>query len=438
MGLVGGNGAGKSTLMKIAAGVHQPDQGSVTIDGRSPASPADAIRLGVSLVRQELIQADDLDVAANVLLGHEPHRFSVIDKKALYERASRALSRVGGGIDARAPLGSLSPAQKQRVEIARALSLEAKVLLLDEPTATLTESDAAGLFELLADLKAQGLAMVYISHRLREVLHVTDRIVCLRDGQRVAELPTSEASHERLVELLAGSGLSAVEDPAPPTAEVLLSVRGKVSFDLHAGEILGLAGLVGAGRSSVLKALFGAKNTELELHVRGKRVVIRSPRDAIAAGMGYVPEERASQGLLLDLAVEQNIALASLRRFMLEDEWAIAEPLMSRFGIRGGGTARMLSGGNQQKVVFAKWLAIGPSILLLDEPTRGLDIRAKRDVHDVVRALSAEGKGIIVSSSEAEEIAALCHRALVMSQGQVRGELPRRELNDANILRVAT
>jgi ribose transport system ATP-binding protein len=438
VGLCGGNGAGKSTLMKIAAGVHLPDEGTVTVDGHTPRSPADAIRLGVSLVRQELIQADDLDVGSNVLLGHEPHRFGLIDRAALYERAARALTRVGGGIDPRTPLRELAPGARQRVEIARALSLDAKILLLDEPTATLTEGDAERLFALLRDLRAQGMGIVYISHRLREVLEVTDRIVCLRDGQRMAELPTAEATHDRLVEFLAGAALAATQDPPPPRPEVLLRVRGRVSFELHAGEILGLAGLVGAGRTSLLRELFGASACGLEVELRGKPIALRSVRDAIGAGLAYVPEERASQGLILDMLVERNIALPSLRRFLAEDEGAIAAPFMRRFGIRGGGPASLLSGGNQQKVVLAKWMALGPDILLLDEPTRGLDIRAKRDVHDVVRELAAAGKGIIVSSSEAEEVAALCHRALVLAQGKARGELARRDLTDANILRYAT
>jgi ribose transport system ATP-binding protein len=439
VGLVGGNGAGKSTLMKIAAGVHLPDKGTVKVGGRSPASPADAIHLGVSLVRQELMQAEDLDVGANVMLGHEPHRYGLLDRATLYKKAGHALGRVGGDIDPRTPLRALSPGQKQRVEIARALSLDAKVLLLDEPTATLTESDAERLFELLAELRREGIAMVYISHRLREVLKITDRIVCLRDGERVAELPTREATHDKLVELLAGTSSTRHDEPPPPGPEVVLSVRGRVSFDLHAGEILGLAGLVGAGRTSVLRELSGARPCELEVTAPGgKRLTISSPRDAIAAGFAYVPEERASQGLILDMLVERNLALPSLRRFLLEDELAIARPFMTRFRIRGGGPASMLSGGNQQKIVLAKWMALSPKVLLLDEPTRGLDVRAKRDVHDVVRELAAAGKGVIVSSSEAEEIAALCHRAIVLSQGKARGELARKDLTDANILRYAT
>lgn len=438
VGLLGGNGAGKSTLMKVAAGIHIPDAGTVTIDGHVPQSPADAIRLGVSLVRQELIQANDLDVGSNVMLGHEPHRFGIIDRTALYREATKALQRVGGDIDPRTPLRSLSPGQKQRAEIARALSLNAKVLLLDEPTATLSESDAALLFGLLHDLRKNGIAMVYISHRLREVLKITDRVVCMRDGERVAELPTAEATMDKLVELLAGSNNLESEVPAPIGSEVVLSVRGRVSFDLHAGEILGLAGLVGAGRTSVLRELFGSRPCGLEVSIGGRKITILTPRDAMREGFAYVPEERASEGLILDMLTERNIALPSLKRFHLENELDIARPFMERFRIRGGGTARMLSGGNQQKIVLAKWMARSPKILLLDEPTRGLDIRAKRDVHDVVRELAASGKGVIVSSSEAEEIALLCHRAIVLSGGKARGELARHELTDANILRFAT
>ncbi len=438
VGLLGGNGAGKSTLMKIAAGAVLPDQGSVRIGGQSPDSPAAAIRLGVSLVRQELIQATDLDVGRNVMLGHEPHRFGIVNERELYLRAGQALSRVGGGIDLFARLSTLSPGQRQRVEIARALSLDARVLLLDEPTAALSEADAASLFALLRTLRDQGLGMVYISHRLREVLAITDRIVCLRDGRRIAELPTSDASLDQLVELLAGPVAPSATASHAELGKLLLSVRGRVAFDLHAGEILGLAGLVGAGRSSVLAALFGAKPSDLELVVDGHQLALRSPRDAIRLGFGYVPEERASQGLLLDMLVERNIALPSLSRFLLEDERAIARPYRERLGIRAEATPRQLSGGNQQKVVLAKWMAISPSVLLLDEPTRGLDVAAKREVHDLVRALAAEGKGIIVSSSEADEIAALCQRTLVLSQGKSRGELARHELNEQSILRLAT
>jgi ABC-type sugar transport system ATPase subunit len=438
VGLLGGNGAGKSTLMKIAAGIHQPDAGSVSINGHAPQDPAHAIRLGLSLVRQELIQALDLDVGSNVMLGHEPRRFGLIDRRALYSRAREVLERVGGDIDPRTPMRWLSPGQRQRTEIARALSLDSKVLLLDEPTATLSEADATQLFGLLDDLRRNGIAIVYISHRLREVLKITDRVVCLRDGERVAEMPTREATVDKLVALLAGTTQVSEKAPPPAGADVLLSVRGRVSFDLHAGEILGLAGLVGAGRSSILRELFGVRPCELEVQVKGRPIPIRTPRDAMAAGLALVPEERASQGLILGMLVERNLALPSLKRFVLEDELAIARPFIERFRFRAGEIAGGLSGGNQQKVVLGKWMARNPSVLLLDEPTRGLDVRAKRDVHDVVRELAAAGKGVIVSSSEAEEIAALCHRAIVLAQGTSRGELARDQLTDANILRYAT
>ena len=444
VGLVGGNGAGKSMLMKISAGAYLPDEGTVTMAGQTPQSPADAIRLGVSLVRQELIQAVDLDVGANVMLGHEPHRYGIIDRGALYRLASQALERVGGGIDVHTTLGSLSPGQKQRVEIARALSLNAKVLLLDEPTATLTENDAALLFDLLRDLRKQGLGMVYISHRLAEVLEITDRIVCLRDGQKVAEVSTSSQTRESLVEFLAGAGgvySTDMEAPPPVKSDVVLEVRGRLSFDLHAGEILGLAGLVGAGRTSVLMGLFGGRPgrrpDNLIVKIKGQPVTLDSAAAAIRAGLALVPEERGSQGLILDMLIERNLALPSLSGVLLKDELAIAAPYMKQFNFRGGAPASTLSGGNQQKIVLSKWMAMSPTVLLLDEPTRGLDIKAKRDVHEVVRKLAAEGRGIIVSSSEADEIAALCHRALVLSRGAIAGELRREELTDANILKLA-
>jgi ABC-type sugar transport system ATPase subunit len=438
VGLLGGNGAGKSTLMKIASGVYLPDKGTVQVDGRTPTSPAEAIQFGVSLVRQELIQADDLDVASNVLLGHEPRRFGIINRRELYRRAEEALERVGGGVDPRARLGSLGPGVKQRMEIARALSLNTKVLLLDEPTATLTGRDVTVLFQLLEQLRQAKLGIVYISHRLPEVLTITDRIVCLRDGQRVAGFKTADATVDSVVQVLAGSSISQHEEPAPHAKDVMLEVRGRVEFEVRKGEILGLAGLVGAGRTGVLMELFGARASELQLKLDGKPVAISNPKHAIDAGIALVPEERATQGLILDMLVERNIALPSLKRFLLEDEPKIAAPCMQRFGIRGGGPARMLSGGNQQKIVLSKWMLKQPKVLLLDEPTRGLDVGARADVYRVVRELAAQGAAVIVSSSEAEEIAGLCHRSLVMSRGRVSGELKRSELSDANILRLAT
>jgi len=438
VGIVGGNGAGKSTLMKVAAGIHRPDRGSVKIAGHTPRHPAEAIRLGVSLVRQELTQATHLDVSANILLGHEPHRFGRIDRGESRRRAIAALDRVGGGIDVSTRLGELSPGQRQRVEIARALSLDAKVLLLDEPTATLAEPDARRLFELLAQLRTQGLGIVYISHRLGEVLEITDRIVCMRDGECVAELVTANATREELVSFLAGSAQSDAPELPAPSEEVLLSVRGSVNFDLRAGEILGLAGLVGAGRTGVLSCLFGARKSDLRVRLRGVEVPLRTPRDALRAGIMLVPEERASQALFLDQSVERNIALPSLCRFVFESEPEIARPFTRRFGIRQGALAGTLSGGNQQKVVLSKWLALKPAVLLLDEPTRGLDAKARRDVYDVIREQASAGTGVIVSSSEAEELSSLCHRALVLSRGAVSGSLASGAINDANILRLAT
>jgi ABC-type sugar transport system ATPase subunit len=439
VGLVGGNGAGKSTLMKIAAGIHAPDAGQVLVGGRAPRSPAEAIHLGVSLVRQELLQPLDLDVGANVMLGHEPHRLGMIDGKALRQRAAQALARANSHIDPRMPMRRLSPGQRQRVEIARALSLDARVLLLDEPTASLSEADAESLFALLGELRDEGLAIVYISHRLEEVLRITSRIVCLRDGAQVAALDTRATDRATLVTLL--SGTTPVEDtaPAPPRDEVVLAVRGRLSFDLHAGEILGLAGLVGAGRSRVLRGLFGAAPSDLEMTIDGRPYRPRHPRDAIRAGLGYVPEERASEGLVADLSVAENVALPSLRRLLLEDERRLAAPLLDGFGLKTKSDVRptTLSGGNQQKVVLAKWMATKAKVLLLDEPTRGLDVGAKHDVHALVRELAAQGVGIIVSSSEAEEIALLCHRALVLGRGQLRGQLGRDQLTDANILGLA-
>jgi ABC-type sugar transport system ATPase subunit len=294
------------------------------------------------------------------------------------------------------------------------------------------------LFLLLEQLREAKLGMVYISHRLPEVLSITDRIVCLRDGQRVAEFQTAHATVDGLVQVLAGSSMSQHEAPPPHSSDVMLEVRGRVDFDVRKGEILGLAGLVGAGRTSVLLELFGARNSELQLKIEGKPVRVKNPRAAIDARIALVPEQRATQGLILDMLVERNIDLPSLKRFLLESEQEIAAPCMKEFKIRGGGPARMLSGGNQQKIVLSKWMLKQPKVLLLDEPTRGLDVNAKADVYRVVRELAAKGAAVIVSSSEADEIAGLCHRSLVMSRGKISGKLERHELSDTNILRLAT
>jgi ABC-type sugar transport system ATPase subunit len=450
VGLVGGNGAGKSTLMKIAAGAYLPDEGVIDMGGRSPTSPADAIALGVSLVRQELIQATDLDVGANVMLGHEPHRYGVIDRGALYRRASTVLERVGGGIDPRTPLGDLSPGQKQRVEIARALSLNAKILLLDEPTATLTENDAARLFDLLRELRKQGLGMVYISHRLAEVLEITDRIVCLRDGQKVAEVSTKQATRESLVEFLAGAGgvYSTDAEPLPPPAtDVVMEVRGRVSFDLHAGEILGLAGLVGAGRTELARVLFGLTPADAGTIAVGGRVrPIRTPTDAVALGLAYVPEDRRQHGVIAAMSVAANTSLASLgrlARYGLLDraaERTEAQRFVANFAIRTpsiDAAVGTLSGGNQQKVALARWLSTSPRVLILDEPTQGVDIGAKAEIHRLIRALAADGLAILLISSELTELLGLAHRIGVMRGGRLVGMLPHDEATEERLMALA-
>ena len=431
MGLLGGNGAGKSTLMKIAAGVHPPDAGTVSIDGQSPRSPADAIRLGVSLVRQELIQAQDLDVGSNVLLGHEPHRFGIIDRAALYSRASKALARVGGDIDPRMPLRR-AVARPEAADGDRARALAGR------------QGAAARRAHRDAERGRRGAPVRRCSRDLRARTASpwsTSRIACARSWTS----PTAssacatasgwpscrprEATLDKLVELLAGT--TNVTEAAPPAAraEVVLSVRGRVSFDLHAGEILGLAGLVGAGRSSVLRELFGVRPCELEVTVGGQLPVDPdTPRDAMAAGFALVPEERGSQGLILSMLVERNLALPSLNRFLLEDELA-DRPALHRplpHPRRGAGVAPL---GRQPAEDRARQVdGARAARCCCSTSRRGASTsRAKRDVHDVVRELAAAGKAIIVSSSEAEEIARLCHRAIVLGQGQIaRRAGPRR------------
>jgi ribose transport system ATP-binding protein len=451
--LLGGNGAGKSTLMKILEGVYTLDSGTVEIDGERVelGTPQAARRHGVAMVFQEFSLVSTLTVAQNIYLTREARtRAGLLDDRALERHAGELLAELGVDIDPRAMVGRLGTASMQLVEIAKALSQEARILILDEPTASLARSEVDALFEILERLKARGIAIVYITHRLEEVIAVADRVTVLRDGRVVGTRATSEVNMDTLIELIVGRAVGraleytarAVDRSGTP----LMSVRGLgtatgvrgVDLDLYAGEILGLAGLMGSGRSELARALFGIDAlTAGEIRLRGERVRIRRPADAVERGIVLVPEDRRAQGLVLAHGVGRNLTLALLRRLsrrgMLDDAEGerIAQGYVERLGIRSRSLTtpvRRLSGGNQQKVVVAKWLATEPDVLILDEPTVGVDIGTRSEIVELVRSLADQGKAVLVISSELAELLAVADRILVLRDGRIDRSVERAEV----------
>jgi ABC-type sugar transport system ATPase subunit len=448
LGLLGENGAGKSTLVKILAGAHRPDSGVITLGGEPLQlnNPRDALRHGISVVHQELKLVPDLDVAANFLLGREPGRLfnQVSDRRRLYAEAQALQQRLGLDLPLRAPVSSLSVAEQQLVEIVRALSVDASVLLLDEPTSALSEVDMETLFTTVERLRENGVAVVFISHRLDEVFRITDRIAVMRDGHHVGTFKTDEIRRDELIRLMVGREINeifpkTVAEIAAPVLEVrgLSSSAGvdDVSFTVRAGEIVGLAGLVGAGRTEVARAVFGADaRTRGEILLEGQPIAPRSPSDAIKLGIGLVPENRKLQGLVHDLSIRENLTLAALPKFgrggMLSQRRERAETRrrIEELDIRPAQPERgidTLSGGNQQKVIIARWLLCEPKLLILDEPTKGVDVGAKAEIHRIIGQLVARGVAVIVISSELPELLGVSDRILVMRSGRLAAEFPR-------------
>ncbi len=455
--LVGENGAGKSTLMKVLAGIHRPDAGELQLDGQPLVlrSPLDALRAGVALIHQELSLCDNLTVAAALFLGAELRTGPFLRSAAMVAAARPWLQRLGLDVDARTPVGALSPGQKQLLEIARALRANARVLIMDEPTSSLTLAETERLFAVVRELRAQGVGIVYISHRLGEVKAIADRVVGLRDGKNSGELAREQISHERLVALMVGRTLSHARRTAHAPGDVVLCVRGlrtaafpraEVSLQLRAREIVGIAGLLGAGRSELLRALFGADRAlGGAIEVGGTPLVAHGPAQAAARGLVLVPEDRKQQGLVLGMSVAQNLSLPTLRargRWLdrrYEGELAARSIEQLAIATAGPGQAvGTLSGGNQQKVVFGKWLAANPRVLLLDEPTRGVDVGARAQIYARLHELAAAGLAILFVSSELEEVLTLADRALVMRSGAIAGELAGDQLTEANVMLLAT
>jgi len=460
LSLIGENGAGKSTLMKILAGVQPADNGDYLIDGEpvSLQNVRDAMERGIALIHQELNLAANLDLAANIFLGREPNKKGIIQEKKLREDASKYLKRVGLDLPSETITGTLPIGKQQLVEIAKALSCDARVLIMDEPTSSLSQKETETLFEVVKDLRNQGISVIYISHRLGEVIELSDRVTVFRDGENAGDLEKYEINHENMVRLMVGRDLSEFYDRQihQPGKTVLKAHEIispsycdiPVSLEVRAGEIVGIAGLVGAGRTELLQTIFGvtpALGGELELD--GQSFRPSCPADAITAGIALAPEDRKQHGLVLPMTVRENASLPSLERDQAkgflnqEAELKIADRAVEQMSIKTPTIeqiARFLSGGNQQKIVLGKWLAMKPKLLMLDEPTRGIDVGAKREIYKLMEKLAGEGMAILFVSSEMEEVLGMADRAYIMHEGRVSGELSREELSEESIMHLAT
>lgn len=466
MALVGENGAGKSTLLKILAGVHQQDEGEISVAGRAVeiSDPQDSQRLKIAMIHQELNLAEHLSVAENVFVGREPRtKLGFVDSRSMNRETRKVFeeSLHTADIDPRAEVRQLSIAQKQLVEIARALSLQADIMVMDEPTSSLSDSEVRVLLELVGQLRDGGLAVIYVSHRLEEVFEVGDRVTVLRDGQLVGVHSTQETTPDEIVKMMVGRELEdlygeAAETPSPEGGpEGGLEVRDLVlsgtsqglSLRVRAGEIVGLSGLMGAGRTELARAIFGADPIDGgTVLVEGEEVPGGSPARVIEAGIGYVPEDRKLQGLFLDMSVRKNISAASSQHvgrvgfIRSRDDQRLAEEARDRLKIRAGSveqSVRDLSGGNQQKVVLAKWMAVGPRVLILDEPTRGVDVGGKAEIYALIRQMAEQGMALMVISSELPEVLGISDRVLVMRGGTLVGELSGSEANEEKVMALA-
>jgi ribose transport system ATP-binding protein len=462
MALVGENGAGKSTLMKILTGVYSKDAGHIFYKGQEVEihNPAAAQHLGISIIHQELNLMPHLTVAQNIYIGREPRQARILlNDEQINAKTSELFAMMHLKLDPRAKVADLTVAKQQMVEIAKALSFNAEVLIMDEPTAALTETEIDELFSIIRQLREKGVGIVHISHRLEELKQISDRVTVMRDGQYIDTVKTSETSIDKIISMMVGRTIyeSTPEIPEKPSDEIMLEVkklkRGNVirdvSFNLKKGEILGFAGLIGAGRTEVARAIFGADTVESgEVYIKGKRVYIKSPSDAVRHGVGYLSEDRKRYGLTLGMDVETNVVLAAYNKFLgflgvvkQKLTASTAEHYVQALTIKTPSirqSTKNLSGGNQQKVIIAKWLTANTEILIFDEPTRGIDVGAKSEIYKLLNNLAQQGKAIMMISSELPEILRMSHRIIVMCEGRITGELNGATATQEQIIKYAT
>ena len=461
--LVGENGAGKTTLMKVLIGIAPKDSGEIHYLGRqfNPRDPKHALEMGIGIIHQELNMMDHLTVAQNIFIGRESTRLNgiLLDKREQNRRTEELFKRLKMNIDPSELLGRLTVGKQQMVEIAKAVSHTLRILILDEPTAALTDAEIEELFAIMRDLAARGVGMVHISHRLDEIHRIAHRVTVLRDGERVDTKPTSEVTKQQIINMMVGRVIyeqpktrSSVAPDAPVVLRVNRLNAGRlvrdISFDLREGEILGIAGLMGSGRTETARAIFGADEIQSgTIEVSGRRVFIRSPADAVANGIGYLSEDRKRYGLAVNLSVRDNLAIATYDRFQrglfiqARKVREVTEDFVQKLNIRTPSLEQLLrnlSGGNQQKVVVAKWLIRNCDILIFDEPTRGIDVGAKSEIYTLMNELTREGKSIIMISSELPEILRMSDRIIVMSEGRLTGELPIEKASQEAIMGYAT
>jgi ribose transport system ATP-binding protein len=459
--LVGENGAGKSTLMKILAGAEAKSRGEILLDGQPIAidSPHRAMELGISIIYQEFNLVPHLSAAENIFLGREPTRLfpGWVDFGKVYGEAQRLMDSLGMRLDVRSEVRTLSVAQQQMVEIAKATSRQSRLIVMDEPSATLTDHELTNLFALIHSLRERGVSVIYISHRLEEIFAIADRVTVFRDGKRISTRPIGELDRDEIIRMMVGRELKeSIPKQTAPAGDVVLEARGltragafrDISFRVRRGEVVGLGGLVGAGRTEVARAIFGADPLDAgEILLDGQPVQVHSPRDAIRLGIGLVPEDRKQLGLVLGMAIRENVTLANLQAvapggfISPARERATTERYIHELMIRtpsGEQTVRNLSGGNQQKVVLAKWLFTDSKFLIFDEPTRGIDVGSKVEIYQLMNALTANGVGILMISSELPELLGMSDRVLVMHEGRLAGELPRAEATQERVMQLAT
>lgn len=458
--LMGENGAGKSTLMNILIGLHQRDQGKITIDGKETyfGSPKEAEELGITFIHQELNVWPEMTVLDNLFIGKEiTSSLGLLNTKQMKALANEQFAKLSVPIPLERPAGECSVGQQQMIEIAKALMTDAKVIIMDEPTAALTEREIQKLFGVIASLKENGVSIVYISHRMEEIFTICDRITIMRDGRTVDTKAIAETNFDEVVRKMVGRELTERYPVRNPSyGEVVLEVRNasskglfqNVSFEVRAGEVLGFAGLMGSGRTEIMRTIFGLDRMDSgELFIRGHKVNIRKPTDAVSHGIGFITEDRKDEGLVLDFSIRENMVLPNLFSFSSKGfisgakEQEFVDTLIQRLQIKTQSSetsARNLSGGNQQKVVIAKWIGIGPSVLILDEPTRGVDVGAKREIYQLMNELTDRGVAIIMVSSELPEVLGMSDRVAVVHEGHISGVLSREEATQEKIMILAT